>query len=40
LTAVGIDVDEPNTAYVLSEAGVIRLARKPDPDPSTGADDR
>ena len=27
LTAVGIDVDEPNTAYVLSKAGVIRLAR-------------
>jgi NAD(P)-dependent dehydrogenase (short-subunit alcohol dehydrogenase family) len=27
LTSVGIDVDEPNTAYVLSKAGVIRLAR-------------
>jgi NAD(P)-dependent dehydrogenase (short-subunit alcohol dehydrogenase family) len=27
LTALGIDVDEPNMAYILSKAGVIRLAR-------------
>ena len=32
LTAVGIDVDEPNTAYVLSKAGVIRLARNLAPE--------
>jgi NAD(P)-dependent dehydrogenase (short-subunit alcohol dehydrogenase family) len=32
LTAVGIDVDEPNMAYILSKTGVIRLARNLAPE--------